>query len=115
MRAGHSRTAAILAIVFALLGALWGGFLGWRQVVGAGSFLDRIEYLTVDWRFALRGAQPPPRGVVIAAVDEATISAAGGYPLPRSMVARIVRELARHGPQAVALDMLFLDPKDGDA
>ena len=115
MRPARPRSAAILATAFALLGALWGGFLGWRQVIGAGSFLDRIEYLTVDWRFTLRGAQPPPRGIVIAAIDEATIQEAGGYPLPRTMVARIVRELAKHGPQAVALDMLFLDVKDGDA
>jgi len=116
MRAGHPRTAAILAAIFALLGALWGGFLGWRQVIGAASLLDRIEYLTVDWRFALRGPQPPPRGVVIAAIDEATIQEAGGFPLPRSMVARIVRELAKHKPQSLALDILFIDPKpEGDA
>jgi adenylate cyclase len=115
MRAGRPRSATILAATFALLGALWGGFLGWRQILGAGSFLDRIEYLTVDWRFALRGAQPPPRGVVIAAIDEATIQEAGGFPLPRSMVARIVRELAKLEPQAVALDMLFVDNKaEGD-
>jgi adenylate cyclase len=116
MRARNPRTAAILGATFVLIGALWGGFLGWRQVIGAGSFLDRIEYLTVDWRFALRGPQHPPRGVVIAAIDEATIQEAGGFPLPRSMVARILRELAKQGPQALALDMLFVDAKgEGDA
>jgi adenylate cyclase len=54
--------------------------------------------------------------VVIVAIDEATIQEAGGFPLPRGMVARIVRELAKHEPQAVALDMLFVDAKpEGDA
>jgi len=116
MRPGRPRTATILAATFALLGALWGGFLGWRQVLGVSSSLDRIEYLTVDWRFALRGPQHPPRGVVIAAIDEATIQEAGGFPLRRSMVARIVRELAKHEPRALALDMLFVDTKaEGDA
>ena len=101
--------AAILACAFALLGCAWGGFLGWRQVAGISSPLDRLEYLTVDWRFALRGARPAPRGFVIAAIDEATIHEAGGYPLPRGVLARMVRALASHEPQAVALDILFLD------
>lgn len=107
-------SAAILACAFALLGCAWGGFLGWRQVAGLSSPLDRLEYLTVDWRFALRGVQPAPRGVVIAAIDDATINEVGGYPLPRAVLARMVRTLASHQPQAVALDILFLDHDKAD-
>jgi adenylate cyclase len=114
MRVRRPPPAAILACAFALLGCVWGGYLGWHQVAGISSPLDRLEYLTVDWRFALRGPQPAPRGVVIAAIDEATIREAGGYPLPRGVLARMVRALAGHEPQAVALDILFLDPDKPD-
>ena len=79
---------------FLLIAVLWGGFLGWRQIDGDGSVLDNIEYLTVDWRFSIAGARPAPRGVVIAAIDDETIEKLGAFPLPRSVVARIVRGLA---------------------
>src|SRR5436305_6697366 len=109
IRSRRPSPRAALACAFAILGCLWGGLLGWGQVAGISSPLDRLEYLTVDWRFELRGAQPAPRGVVIAAIDEATINEAGGYPLPRAVLARMVRTLASHDPQAVELDILFVD------
>src|SRR5277367_3716594 len=95
---------------FILIAIVWGGFLGWRQIDAGGSVLDRIEYLSLDWRFLLAGAGPAPRGVVIAAIDDETIAKAGAYPLPRSAVARIVDGLAALNPQAIAIDIAFLDP-----
>ena len=115
MRVKRSSHGAVLAGTFALIGALWGGFLGVRQVAGIGSALDRFEFVTLDLRFAIVGAQPAPRGVTIAAIDEETIREAGGYPLPRSVLARIIHGLAIHNPQAVALDMLFIDPDRSEA
>jgi adenylate cyclase len=100
----------VLTCVFALAGFLWGGTLGLRQIAGIDSGLDRLEYMTLDWRFLLAGARAAPRGVVVAAIDDETIREAGGYPLPRNVVARIVRGIAGYDPQAIALDMVFLDP-----
>jgi adenylate cyclase len=100
----------LLTGTFALAGILWGGFLGTRQIAGLDSGIDRVEYLTLDWRFLLAGVQTAPRGVVIAAVDDATLREVGSYPLPRDTLARVVRGLAAVGPQAIAIDMLFLDP-----
>ena len=81
MRVKRSSHGAVLAGTFALIGALWGGFLGVRQVAGIGSALDRFEFVTLDLRFAIVGAQPAPRGVTIAAIDEETIREAltGNY------------------------------------
>ncbi len=100
----------LLTLIFVAIGIAWGGFLGARQFAGIGSGLDRLENLTLDWRFLLTGAQPAPRGVVLAAIDDEAVREAGGYPLPRNVLARIVRALAALEPQAIALDMLFLDP-----
>jgi len=104
-----------LALAFAVIGLLWGGFLGSRQIAGIASSLDRVEYLTLDWRFLLAGARPAPRGVVIAAIDDETLREIGSYPLPRDALARIVRAISVHGPQAIAIDMLFLDAGRPDA
>jgi adenylate cyclase len=107
---GMRPTVAAWTVGFAILGAAWGGFLGMRHVVGLGSELERVEMLLLDWRYELQGIRAPPRGVVIAAIDEVTIAEAGAFPLPRSSLASIVRGLAAGNPQAVAIDVLLLDP-----
>jgi adenylate cyclase len=98
-----------------LASALWGGFLGARHMAGLDAGLDRVEYLTLDWRFHLAGARTPPRGVVIAAVDDEAVRKLGGFPLPRDVMARVVGGLAAHKPQAIAIDMVFLDPGKPEA
>ena len=104
-----------MTFVFALLGLAWGAHLGIRQLAGTGSSLDGLEYLTVDWRFALLGSRPAPRGVVIVAIDDETIREAGAYPLPRTVMASIVRALHGLGPQAIAVDIAFLDAGQPEA
>jgi adenylate cyclase len=117
MRLRRPSIEALLTFAFIVIGLLWGGFLGDQHMAGLDSALGRLEYLTLDWRFLLAGSRPAPRGVVIAAVDDDTLGEAGGYPLPRDVLARIVRELAAHGPQVIAIDMLFVDlgKPDSDA
>src|SRR6266481_173652 len=106
---------ALLTFAFVVIGLLWGGFLAGQHVAGRDRAFSRLEYLTLDWRFLLAGNRPAPRGVVIAAVDDETLREAGSYPLPRDVLARIVRELAAHGPLVIAIDMLFVDPGKPDA
>jgi adenylate cyclase len=47
------------------------------------SALDAAENLSRVWRYSLAGPRTPPRGVVIAGIDEETIRQAGAFPLPR--------------------------------
>jgi len=115
IRARRPSLSALLTCSFALLGAVWGGWLGLWQIEGLGSSLDIVENLTVDWRFALAGPRSAPRGVVIAAIDDDTVREAGAYPLPRKVLARIVRGIAALNPQAIALDIAFLDAGQPEA
>src|SRR5262245_6012953 len=114
MRLKRPSSEVLLVCTFVLIGIIWGGFLGARQLKAIDSALDRLEYLTVDWRFSLAGAEPAPRGVTIVAIDDEAVRESGGYPLPRSALARIVRGLAAHGPQVIAIDLLFLDAGNPD-
>jgi CHASE2 domain-containing sensor protein len=101
---------------------LTGGFLAAAVIVGAGlgalelngvaSPLDRIENLTLDWRFLLAGARRAPADVVIVAIDDETLSEAGSDAPPREMMARLVTALAGFHPRAVAIDIAFLNAKD---
>jgi adenylate cyclase len=115
MRLPRWSVEAWLAGAFVLIGLCWGGFLGASQLAGISSALDRFENLTVDWRFSLDGSRPAPDAVVIAAIDEETVRQAGGYPLPRDLLARMVRRIAAHQPRAIAVDLLFLDPGKPEA
>ena len=51
IRLGRPSFETLLTWTFVLVGVLWGAFLGARQIAGIDSGFDRLEYLTLDWRF----------------------------------------------------------------
>jgi adenylate cyclase len=104
-----------LTILFVLLGAAWGGYLGLRHLAARASALDALENISLDWRYSLAGPRTPPRGVVIAGIDEETIRDAGAFPLPRGALAQIVRGIAKLNPQVICVDILLLDPGNAEA
>src|ERR1700744_5443105 len=108
-RPGPSRllTGAFLAAAVAA-----GAALGALEINGVASPLDRIENLTLDWRFLLAGARPAPADVVIVAIDDEALSQSGGDAPTREMMTRIVRALTGFHPRAIAIDIAFLSPKD---
>src|SRR6202142_1578990 len=110
-RPGPSRllTSAFLAVAIVV-----GAALGAQEIDGLASPLDRVENLTLDWRFLLAGARPAPSSVVIVAIDDETLSEAGSGAPTREMMARLVRTLAAFHPRSVAIDIAFLNPRDAD-
>jgi adenylate cyclase len=114
MRNGAAPRLALAALaVAASLGV--GLSLALPHLSGEASVLDRAEATLADLRFLIAGPRPVPEGVVIVAIDERTIAAAGGYPLPRASLARLMEALRAARPRAVALDMLLLDPGPPEA
>jgi adenylate cyclase len=110
-RPGPSR---LLTGAFLAAALIVGGALGALEINGVASPLDRIENLTLDWRFLLAGPRPAPAGVAIVAIDDETLSQSGGDAPTREMMARIVRALAGFHPRSIAIDIAFLKPKDPD-
>src|ERR1700761_5127075 len=91
----------LLTGVFLVAALLMGAALGAQEINGLSSPPDRIENLTLDWRFLLVGARPAPASVVIVAIDDETLGESGGGAPTREMVARIVRALADFHPQSI--------------
>ena len=108
-RPGPSR---LLTGAFLATGLLVGAALGVLEINGLASPLDRIENLTLDWRFLLAGARPAPSSVVIVAIDDEALSETGGDAPTREMMARLVRTLAGFHPRSIAIDIAFLNSKD---
>ena len=115
MRIGRPSASLLLTGAFLAAGVLLGIWIGVNQIKGGASALDRIENLTLDWRFLLAGARPAPEGVIIVAVDDKTFRETGSNSLSRETLARIVRALADGHPRAVALDIALLDPRAPEA
>src|SRR5271168_5664759 len=90
---------------------VFGAGLGAQEINGVASGLDRVENLTLDWRFLLAGARPAPPGIVIVAIDDQTVDDAGGQPPSRETLARIVRAIVEAQPRVVALDFAFPDSR----
>jgi adenylate cyclase len=100
--------------------------LGAMVVIAAGTFalerthaLQRLEYTSVNERFTIRGQQPPPKDVVIVAMDGNSFGAFNVRPpLPRRFHAKVIRNLTKAGAKVIAYDVQFTeqtDPRDDNA
>jgi adenylate cyclase len=97
-------------ILIALLLALaWALALGYAHYNADFRLLDRAEGALTDLRLLVRGERPAPDLLTIVAVDDDTAAKKGGYPLPRTELARLVEEIARFEPRVIALDLLLVD------
>ncbi len=101
------RSAQILVAL--VIAALWGASLGWAHWRGGIPLLERIEAPLTDLRTLVRGEREAPDIVTILAIDDDTVDLAGAFPLRRDSLAEIIRRVARHGPIAIAVDMLLVD------
>jgi adenylate cyclase len=73
--------------------------------------LKAVELPAVDLRFAVRGPEPPPRDVVLVAIDPSTFNQLGvQWPFPRSLHGRVIDTLKRDGARAIAYDIQFTEP-----
>lgn len=54
------------------------------------------------------------KGIVLVAVDEASLAAFGRWPWPRDRFGYIVKYLREAGARAVVFDILFLEPDEND-
>lgn len=85
--------------------------IGWWHPAGEGGPLAAFERASYDWRFAIRGAEPAPAGVAVLAIDDAALAKLGRFPLPRWILATVVRKLEEVGVAAIGVDLLLLEPE----
>lgn len=74
--------------------------------------VQRLELLTVDYRFLLRRQEPVKADIVFIDMAEDSIDAIGRWPWPRKWHAALTRILSEYNPRAVAFDVVFAEPQD---
>ncbi len=75
------------------------------------NFLRFMELKALDLRMVSRGPLPTSGQVVIATVDEKSLSEIGRWPWSRSMTAKLVDSLKEYGAKAVGFDIVFAEPE----
>ena len=93
----------------------------WRRLFAVMSFvaallvaatlthaLELFELATVDARFVLRGAQPPPSDLLLVNIDEASLQRLKTeWPIPRGLDGQAVDYIGNGHPKAIAYDVDF--------
>ncbi|TDQ78929.1 adenylate cyclase [Dongia mobilis] len=102
-----------------VLAGLLGGLVALLHLAG-NPVLERIEGITLDWRFGLRGPLAAPDNLAIIRIDDRTLAARGRWPLPRATIAGAIDRLQAAGAGAIGIDILMVEPEnaaapDGDA
>lgn len=70
-----------------------------------------FELKGLDFLFALRGNVSPPEQIVIVAIDEPSLAEMRRqWPWPRSVHARLIRQLDKAGAKVIGFDVLFAEP-----
>ena len=100
---------ALLYPLFISMFAIFVGILAYLQGI---SFLDLMELKTIDLRFEARGQISPGSDVVLAVIDEKSISKEGKWVWPRSKIANLVTKLSKAGASVIAFDIGFFEQDD---
>jgi adenylate cyclase len=76
--------------------------------------LVRLENLSLDLRFKLRGERPPGNDILIVVVDEKSLKEIGRWPWSRDKQAELVRNLAGDGAKVIGLDIIYSEAEVTD-
>jgi adenylate cyclase len=78
-------------------------------------FLRFMELKALDLRMVSRGNVQSGGEVVIATIDEKSLSELGRWPWPRATIARLVDKLKQNGAKAVGFDIVFAEPDENSS
>jgi len=95
----------ILAGVAAVLIVL----LSWQ------TFFDQINDIGYDFTMRLAGGVEPESGVLIVAIDEASLDRVGGWSWSRAIQADLLERVSAGGPAAIGIDILMDDVTTSEA
>jgi adenylate cyclase len=109
------RLYAGLAVLALAGGALWTAWLAEIHVAGRASLVDRLETVLLDLRIQIKGPRKAPDNVVILAIDDASVTATGRFPIDRTYLTRIVDGVREAGATALAIDILLTGSSDATA
>ena len=85
---------------------------GKRATFSPQTLSERLENVTVDWRFQARAPSDPPADprILVVGIGEYSLEKLGRWPWPRSHHGQLLLALTQKPPRAIAFDILFSEP-----
>ncbi len=77
-------------------------------------FLRFMELKSLDLRTLSRGERSPAGNVVIATIDEKSLSELGRWPWPRATIAKLIDTLKKYEVKVVGMDIVFAESENTD-
>jgi adenylate cyclase len=107
-RAGQSRTRRLRLVLLAIVAV---GATGLGVLAYETDLLRSLELSTVNTRFSIRGKQRSPGNVVLVEIDSTTFDELKlRWPFPRKADAKVIENIARDHPKAIAYDVQLSEP-----
>lgn len=92
-------------------------FFVWLSALNPAIIEERIETLTLIYRFQIRNLiqKPPvPNNIVTVLVDEKSLSEFGRWPWPRTLQAELMTKILDQDPKVLAIDIMYPEKWAGD-
>ena len=74
---------------------------------------QRLDLALQDWAVSF-SAEPPQAQITLVEIDDVALRKVGPWPWSRETQAQLIEAIAQSGPAAIALDVLLIEPSDGD-
>ena len=82
--------------------------------LSVGGVFEAFDSRLLDWRFRLRGERVATKSIALVSIDDVTIRAYAGWPLPRDQYALIQDVLAAAGARAIGVDLQLPEDTNHD-
>jgi adenylate cyclase len=106
-RGGPARAQRLRLALLAIVAL---GATGLTIIAYETDLLRTLELSTVNARFSIRGHRRPPANIVLVEIDSETFNELGlQWPFPRRIHARVIHNIARDHPRAIAYDVQFTE------
>jgi adenylate cyclase len=110
----HQKIARRIFAFCILSSACFLALLIWRP----GAIEERVETLTLDYRFQVRNFIAPPHvsgKVVVVVIDEKSLKQYGRWPWSRTLQAELIKKILAFQPGVLAVDIFYTEPEDAQS
>ncbi len=77
--------------------------------------LTRLENISLDFRFRLRGERPVGEEIVLVVIDDKSLKELGRWPWSRNTQAQLLTAIAAAGAKVIGIDIIYAEPERTDA
>ncbi|MDQ7787854.1 MAG: adenylate/guanylate cyclase domain-containing protein [Thermodesulfovibrionales bacterium] len=110
----HQKIGRRIFVFCILSSACFLALLIWRP----GAVEERVETLTLDYRFQTRNFISPPKvsgNVAVVVIDEKSLRQYGRWPWSRTLQAELIAKILALQPRVLAVDIFYTEPEDAQS